>query len=302
METKERLYNDPDAGNVVLRKSARCRRIVLKVHPVRGISVSIPVYMRYRDGLQFYLRKREWVLSVLKRQKEQAGAAEKDGRAVSLTGDGAMVHTLLSEIVFIRDTGCWEQAHGKVSVRVASSIVEDVKSSGRLFLSLDMPVTRKEIRYPDSLPPEGSEELRVALSGVLVKVLRDEARSLLPAKLSCLAERYGIAYAAVAVKHNSTNWGSCSTLGNINLNLNLVRLPEPVCDYVLLHELSHIRYHDHGREFHDTLERMCGDNLRRLSSLGEPCSAALLAKAARSRAMRPYSHVLEMAVKGYRLV
>ena len=136
----------------------------------------------------------------------------------------------------------------------------------------------------------------------LVKILRDEARSLLPVKLRFFAERYGFCYNGVTIKHNSSNWGSCSTLGNINLNLNLVRLPEPVCDYVLLHELAHLRHHDHGPEFHDLLERLCSDNLTRLSSLGDPYVTTLFPSARRSRASRPFSRILSLETKKYRLL
>ncbi|MDY5407408.1 MAG: M48 family metallopeptidase, partial [Candidatus Cryptobacteroides sp.] len=64
--------------------------------------------------------------------------------------------------------------------------------------------------------------------------------------------------------------GSCSRAGNINLNLNLVRLPEPLCDYVILHELCHLKEPNHGPKFHAMLEQLCLDNLRRLAALGSP--------------------------------
>lgn len=71
----------------------------------------------------------------------------------------------------------------------------------------------------------------------LVERLRKEAKAILPQKTAFFAGRYGFQYKRLTIKHNSSNWGSCSRAGNINLNLNLVRLPEPLCDYVILHEL-----------------------------------------------------------------
>ena len=62
-----------------------------------------------------------------------------------------------------------------------------------------------------------------------------------------LACRFGFKYARVFIKHNLTNWGSCSSKGNINLNLNLLRLPEHLADYVILHELCHLRRRITGR-------------------------------------------------------
>lgn len=74
----------------------------------------------------------------------------------------------------------------------------------------------------------------------------------------------------MTIKHNSSNWGSCSRAGNINLNLNLIRLPEPLCDYVLLHELCHLKEPNHGPRFHALLERLCLSNIRHLIDLGSP--------------------------------
>ena len=60
-------------------------------------------------------------------------------------------------------------------------------------------------------------------------------------------------YNRVAIKNNSSNWGSCSTLRNINLNMNLVKLPQELMDYVIAHELCHLVYPNHSQRFHALL-------------------------------------------------
>lgn len=90
-----------------------------------------------------------------------------------------------------------------------------------------------------------------------VEELRKLAKEVLPARLAELAALYGFEYSGVRIKHNVSNWGSCSAKKNINLNLNLVRLPDDLRDYVLLHELCHLRYLNHGPEFHSLLESLC---------------------------------------------
>jgi predicted metal-dependent hydrolase len=90
-----------------------------------------------------------------------------------------------------------------------------------------------------------------------VERLRAEAKAALPPRLAQLAALHGFTYNKVRIKHNSSNWGSCSELGNINLNLNLMRLPEHLRDFVMLHELCHLRYLNHGPEFHALLESFC---------------------------------------------
>ena len=87
-----------------------------------------------------------------------------------------------------------------------------------------------------------------------VEMLRKEAKAFLPVRLAQLAQQYGFSYNQVRIKHNVSNWGSCSSKGNINLNLNLMRLPEHLRDYVIVHELCHLRHLNHGPEFHALLK------------------------------------------------
>ena len=310
----QRKYTDPVLGEVTFRKSTGCRRISIRVHPARGTSVSIPWLMTYAAGMKFFMQKRDWAIAAAERQKEKSRAAVESGKAVGILHDGSTVRTLLSEIRFIRErdraheagpgtaeTGSNASGQQKISISITEEIKEDIRISGRVWLSPDRPISVKTIHYPDNTPEEGTSELSALLGKALARILREEAKSLLPAKLSFLARRHGFEYKAATVKHNSSNWGSCSGLGNINLNLNLVRLPEPVCDYVLLHELSHLRHPDHRKGFHSLLEELCKDNCHRLASLECPDAARIIRRAMRSRSAFPVSRTLETEVKSYRI-
>lgn len=90
-----------------------------------------------------------------------------------------------------------------------------------------------------------------------VAELRKAAKAYLPGRLRELAAANGFTVNQIRIKHNVSNWGSCSVKGNINLNLNLMRLPAELQDYVMLHELCHLRYLNHGTEFHALLESLC---------------------------------------------
>lgn len=91
--------------------------------------------------------------------------------------------------------------------------------------------------------------------------LRSMAVRYLPSRLSYLAGVYGFTYSSLRLKHNRTNWGSCSSKNNINLNISLMTLPSLLRDYVMLHELCHLRHHDHSRAFHLLLEHLLTDHL-----------------------------------------
>ena len=90
-----------------------------------------------------------------------------------------------------------------------------------------------------------------------VEQLRAQAKASLPPRLKELADEHGFTYNRVTIKNNISNWGSCSVRGNINLNLRLVTLPQPLQDYVMLHELCHLKEMNHGPKFHALLESVC---------------------------------------------
>ena len=87
--------------------------------------------------------------------------------------------------------------------------------------------------------------------------MREKARALLEPKLREAAARHGFGFKGrVAIKNNVTNWGSCSSKGNINLNMRLILLPGHLQDYVILHELCHLRHQNHGPQFHALLDSL----------------------------------------------
>ena len=95
--------------------------------------------------------------------------------------------------------------------------------------------------------------------------MREAARAALVPKLLSAAARYGFPFKGrVAIKNNVSNWGSCSSKGNINLNMRLILLPEHLQNYVILHELCHLRYPDHGPAFHALLDSLLGGEEHKL--------------------------------------
>ena len=245
---QQKIYADPQLGNVIFRKRKGIRRMSIRVHPVKGVSVSVPYLVPYAAAQAFFRLKREWIIQTVARQKE---------------------------------------------------------------------------RYKD-VPMADFQQ---------IEVMRRQAKAELPRRLAELADRYGFTFNRVTIKHNSTNWGSCSARNNINLNLNIVRLPAALRDYILLHELCHLRHHDHGQGFHLLLEHVCTDNLLKLCdgivsdsavpasmpSAPVPSSASasvpavlspadvqlsreIARAAAVSRVRYPIDHVCTKAIKQYPLI
>jgi predicted metal-dependent hydrolase len=103
--------------------------------------------------------------------------------------------------------------------------------------------------------PAGTVNLRPAVEAALRQIA---ARELIP-RLRTLAAEHGLAVARVTIRNQRSRWGSCSTSGVIALNFRLVQMPPWVSDYVLLHELMHLRQQNHSRRYWRLVEQVCPD-------------------------------------------
>jgi predicted metal-dependent hydrolase len=169
--TTQKTMMDPEIGEVTFRKSVRGRRVAIRVHPVRGVTVSVPTIVPYAAAMAFFKLKRQWVLDAVRRQKDR-----------------------------LKDT-------------------------------------------PVADPSE-------------IETLRKRAKAELPTRLSVLASRYGFIYNKVTIKHNSSNWGSCSSKGNLNFNCLLALFPIEVIDSVVVHELCHRKHMNHSPQFYAEVEKV----------------------------------------------
>ena len=83
------------------------------------------------------------------------------------------------------------------------------------------------------------------------------ANAELPPRLLELASRHGLAVTKISIRNQRWRWGSCSRSGHICLNWRLVTLPEDVRDYVLIHELMHLKRMDHSPAFWKLVADAC---------------------------------------------
>jgi predicted metal-dependent hydrolase len=90
------------------------------------------------------------------------------------------------------------------------------------------------------------------------RILRKEAMEYLPGRVSKLSEMHGYEISGLKIRGMKTRWGSCTARKSINLNSWLMMVPEPLCDYVILHELAHTRHPNHGSHFWKELDRTTG--------------------------------------------
>ena len=104
------------------------------------------------------------------------------------------------------------------------------------------------------------ETARVTLPVVPESVKREawaRAKRDLPPRLLELAAGLGLAVSKVSVRNQKWRWGSCSRSGRICLNWRLVDTPDWVRDYVMIHELMHLRQMNHSRKFWTLVAEVC---------------------------------------------
>jgi len=110
----------------------------------------------------------------------------------------------------------------------------------------------------------GSERIMVTdlpgdLRPPIERHLQGLAKQEIPLRLRELAGLHGLAVRRITVRSQRTRWGSCSRNGGISLNWRLVQVPAFVRDYILLHELMHLRQMNHSPKFWGEVERVCPD-------------------------------------------
>ncbi|PJC55877.1 hypothetical protein CO026_03305 [Candidatus Kaiserbacteria bacterium CG_4_9_14_0_2_um_filter_41_32] len=96
---------------------------------------------------------------------------------------------------------------------------------------------------------------------------KETARALIHERLIHFNQYYNFSYNRVAIRNQRRCWGSCSSKGNLNFSYKLLFLPADLRDYVILHELCHLRELNHSRRFWDTMAEVMPDYKERSVAL-----------------------------------
>lgn len=96
-----------------------------------------------------------------------------------------------------------------------------------------------------------------------------QARAILPTKVDYYARLMGVRPTGITVTGARTRFGSCSPKNALSFSWRLMRYPEAAIDYVVVHELAHIRHHDHSPAFYDFVASVLPDHRERRALLRE---------------------------------
>ncbi len=127
-------------------------------------------------------------------------------------------------------------------------------------------IAGKEIVLPE-------RERERALAALMKKMARERMRALLDA----VCEKTGLSYTKLSVNSARGKWGSCSSKKSINFSFRTAFLPDPLAEYLAVHELCHTIYMNHGKEFWGAVERLMPDyRARRKALKGYQWASAVL--------------------------
>ena len=219
------VYYFKTIGDVAFVKNSRAKSLRITVKPNDKVKVTIPRFVSLSNAFQFVEEKQDWIKKSLEKMKsiEQKATVFKPGVIFA-----TKAHTLEFH----------HQPEGKLTARVGNGLI-------RIFYSSDSHIL--------------TAEAQTFICKAIEHALRKEAKAYLPVRTKFLAEKFGFQYSGLYLKNLRSRWGSCSTVNNINLNIHLMRLPDHLADYVILHELIHTVHKNHGKQFWQELDKVSGN-------------------------------------------
>lgn len=207
-----------------VRRSARARYVRLRVSAQLGLEVVVPARGRPPEIAALLHERAEWILRTLDRIAAQEAARPAptpllDGATLPFQG-------------------------GTLRVELRPN------ADARLAVSYERERATLMVRF---------DPAEVAPEAIIARWLRERARDVLIERAAHFAAQLGVRYARLTVRDTRTRWGSCSSRGGINFSWRLILAPRPVLDYVVIHELAHLRELNHSPRFWALVAAHCPD-------------------------------------------
>jgi predicted metal-dependent hydrolase len=218
------VHKEPPAAHVgvVFERSPRARRYRLTLRRDGTAVAIIPVRGSVREAERFVAEHHDWLERARARQRGRPRAAE-----VWTPGTHVLWRGEMTQIRIAAPSASSGQADGgRPAVGLAADVFRVARFDGDLRPALEAHFARR-------------------------------ARIELPARTWELAAVTGVEVKHVTVRNQRSRWGSCSATGTISLNWRLVQTPDFVRDYIIHHELMHLREMNHSARFWARVEEVC---------------------------------------------
>jgi len=211
-------------GDIVFERSHRASRYRLTLRRDGTAVATIPARGSEREALRFVEQHREWLERARERQRKRPRAAEVWTIGTRVLWRGELTEIRVASVGDLSATA----GQARPQVCLAADVFRVPRFDGDLRPTLEAHFARR-------------------------------AKVELPARAWELAAVTGVEVKLVSVRNQRSRWGSCSANGTISLNWRLVQTPDFVRDYIIFHELMHLREMNHSTRFWARVEEVCPD-------------------------------------------
>ena len=202
-----------------------------------GLTVSAPKWVPLYEIDKAVLEKSDWIL---KKLQETRARHQRMVSARIEWKDGATLPFLGEQITVVLDP---RHAFGGVGAELKSHACETISSVAGRCLHVSLPLSAS------------AEQIQDAVQAWLMR----QAKQIFTERLTHFTPALGVQWRKLTLSNASTRWGSASADGSIRLNWRLIHFSQAVIDYVVVHELSHLRVMDHSPRFWDTVRTVVPD-------------------------------------------
>jgi predicted metal-dependent hydrolase len=185
-----------------------------------GLRITAPRWVTLADIEQAIQEKQHWIIGKLREKRE---LVNKRLQATMRWEDGARLLYLGTQVTL------------RITHQSRTTVVHDAEQN---ILQI-------------SLPPNFHEQ---QLKDQVQSWLQQEAKRVFNQRMPVFAQRLGVSYHSMSLSSAGTRWGSCTSQGKIRLNWRLIHFSPEIIDYVVAHELSHLREMNHSPQFWATVE------------------------------------------------
>lgn len=229
-----------DAYRLEERISRRARAIRIEVHSPTDVRLIIPHTVAVREGREFLLSRKQWVTEKLSEMRLKF-AEETLRPSPRLQWNG-------EDRIPLRGR--------EVRIQVFAS-------------RLRKPAVKLGNDQIEIFAPAAAYKKAATLERILRDALRNEAKAEATRMLEAEAQRLRVNYSGPRIADQKTLWGSCTAENRISLSWRLVMAPPEVMRYVVVHELCHVRHHNHSKRFWNLVARQMPDFETHRRWLGE---------------------------------
>ena len=212
-------------------KYTKRKTIGIRISSLEGVVVTAPINCPIREIEKVLKEKEGWIIKSLKE-------VEVELTAEQLMGEGGSLLYL----------GSYYPLRLRYS-SLRSSLVTLKEGEAELRLS--------------ALLQFYEDERKLAVIKELKAWYRERAYEYLKERLDYYSLMVGVEYNSLTIKDVKSRWGSCSSKGNINLDIKLMLLPPELIDYIVLHEVCHLKEMNHSKKYWSLVENHMADYLLR---------------------------------------